>query len=85
VEQKVEAGMVKRLDLGRSVWELTEEHPELVDLLASLGFLGVKSSVIRATVGRKMTIPEGCRRQGKDLAEVLGVLAGHGFTATGGE
>lgn len=34
---------MKRLDLSKSVYELTEEYPELIDILKELGFPGVKN------------------------------------------
>jgi uncharacterized protein len=74
---------VKPIDLTESVYALTERYPELIDLLVGQGFLGVRNPVIRGTLGRKMTIPEGCRRQGKELGGLLWVLAEHGFSPVG--
>jgi len=70
---------MKRIDLQKSVFELTEEYPELVEILAELGFLGVKNPVARKTLGRMTTIPEGCRKQSVDLDDVLLQLRKNGF------
>jgi len=70
---------MKKLDLKKSVYELTEEYPELVELLSGMGFLGVKNPIVRKTIGRKMTIPAGCEKQGKNLEIVLEVLKENGF------
>lgn len=71
---------MKELDLKKSVFELTEMYPELVDVLKELGFLGVVRPVVRTTLGRVTTIIQGCERQGKDLNEVVKQLEQAGFT-----
>lgn len=70
---------MKKIDLKKSVFELTEEYPELVDILGELGFLGVKSQIVRNTLGKMTTIAQGCKKQGKDLNEVLEKLKNEGF------
>lgn len=70
---------MKEIDLKRSVYDLTEVYPELIDILKGLGFLGVGNPVARRTLGRITTIPEGCRKQGKDLNEVIKRLEEAGF------
>jgi hypothetical protein len=69
----------KKLDLKKSVFELTEEFPELIEILKALGFLGITNFVMRTTVGRITTLPEGCKKMGKDINEVLNVLKEKGF------
>jgi hypothetical protein len=44
-----------------------------------LGFLGIVSPVLRRTLGQVTTIPQGCKRQGKDLDEVIKKLIQEGF------
>ncbi|MGQ9608950.1 MAG: DUF1858 domain-containing protein [bacterium] len=70
---------MKEIDLNMTVFQLTEEYPELVEILKSLGFIGVTNPIVRNTIGRKMTIPEGCKKQGKDLQEVINSLQQAGF------
>ena len=70
---------MKEIDLKKSVFELTEAYPELIDILKELGFLGVVRPVVRTTLGRVTTIIQGCERQGKDLNEVVKRLEQAGF------
>lgn len=70
---------MKIINLQKNVFELTEEYPELVEILKELGFLGIANQLVRSTLGKVTTIPEGCKRQGKELAEVLAVLKEKGF------
>lgn len=70
---------MKEIDLNMTVFQLTEEYPELVEILKNLGFVGIANPIVRNTTGRKMTIPEGCKKQGKDLQEVINSLQQAGF------
>ena len=36
--------MAKKLDLSKSVYELTQEYPELIDIMAELGFSEILKS-----------------------------------------
>ncbi len=71
---------MKRIDLSRNLYNLTEEFPELIPLLKEQGFLGVANPITRNTLGRMTTLPEGCEKQGKELTEVIKVLEEAGFT-----
>lgn len=70
---------MKEIDLKKSVYELTEIYPELIGILKEMGFLGVANPIVRNTLGRITTIPEGCKKQGKDLNEVIKKLEEVGF------
>lgn len=70
---------MKEIDLEKSLYELTKTYPELIDILKELGFLGVINPVLRNTIGRKVTIPQGCEKQGINLAEVISRLEENGF------
>jgi DNA-binding HxlR family transcriptional regulator len=71
---------MKEIELKKSVYELTETYPELISILKEMGFFGVANSVVRNTLGRVTTIPQGCEKQGQDLTEVIKELEKQGFT-----
>lgn len=71
---------MKEIDLTKSVYELTEEFPELIEVLKELGFVGLANPLLRRTLGRKTTLPDGCKKQGKDLSEVINFLKKKGFS-----
>lgn len=73
------------IDLSRSVYELTEEHPEVITILRELGFRGIANPITRQTIGRHMTIPAGCKLRKVSLETVVARLRDAGFTVTGGE
>ena len=71
--------MAKKIDPDSTVADLTAQYPELVDALADLGFLGVRSETTRRSVGRLITLRRGCSIQGKSLEEVARALEEKGF------
>jgi hypothetical protein len=72
---------MREIDLDRSLYDLTQQYPELIDILAGLGFLAVKNSMMRSTMGRVTTIPQGCKKMGLDLDEIKRALKERGFVA----
>ncbi len=71
--------MLKHIDLKKNVYELTETYPELIEILKEMGFLGVANPIARKILGKVTTIPQGCKKQGKDLNEVIKKLEELGF------
>ncbi len=69
----------KEIDINKTVYDLTSEYPELIDILGELGFAGVKNPIARNTVGRLTTLKQGCEKLGKDLNEVIEKLEENGF------
>lgn len=72
---------MKEIDLSKSLFEITEKYPELIDVLKGLGFLGVANTVLRQSVGRVTTIPQGCEKLGISLESVKKKLEENGFKA----
>lgn len=70
----------KNVDLDKTLYDLTTEYPELIDILFDLGFMGVKNPVMRESHGRQMTVRTGCGHLGIDIAEVAAALRAKGFT-----
>ena len=70
---------MKEIDLNKNVYDLTEQYPELIGILKEMGFLGLTNPIMRATMGKVTTIPQGCKKMGMDLDEVKGVLKEKGF------
>ncbi|OGR63543.1 MAG: hypothetical protein A2X31_04980 [Elusimicrobia bacterium GWB2_63_22] len=69
----------KTADLNKTLYELTKEYPELVEILFGLGFMGVKNPVMLETHGRQMTVKTGCGHLGLNLGKVASVLREAGF------
>lgn len=69
----------KKIDLKNSLYDLTQQYPELIPILKDLGFMAITSPIIRNTLGRKMTIPNGCDKQRIELGKVVQELEQKGF------
>ena len=74
--------MEKIIDLNKTVYELVQEHPELVEIMAELGFASITNPAMLKTAGRIMTLPKGAAMEGKDLEEIKVELTKRGYTVT---
>lgn len=70
----------KTADLDKTLYDLTTEHPEIIEVLFELGFMGVKNPIMRETHGRQMTVKTGCGHLGLDLEQVAATLRARGYT-----
>ena len=53
--------MAKKLDLNKTVYELTQEYPELIEIMAGLGFTEITKKPMLYSVGKIMTISQGAK------------------------
>lgn len=67
------------IDLKKSVFELTKDET-VKKTLVDLGFKPIALPPVRATVGRLMTVPKGCRLTGIPLENVVSALEKAGYT-----
>lgn len=51
--------MAKVIDFSKSVYELSQEHPEIIAIMKELGFDSITNPTMLKTAGRVMTIPKG--------------------------
>jgi len=72
---------MKELDLKKSLYEITEQYPELIPVLKDIGFMGVANPLMRTTHGRTMTIPSGCEKLELNLDDVIKTLREKGYEA----
>lgn len=75
--------MAKKLDLHKTVFELTQEYPELVQIMAELGFTEITKAPMLHSVGKVMTIPKGANMKHISMADVVATLTEHGFELAG--
>lgn len=75
--------MTKKLNLNQTVFELTQEYPELVDILAGLGFTEITKKFMLQSVGKIMTIPRGAEVKKISMMDVVTTLKDNGFELVG--
>jgi DUF438 domain-containing protein len=75
--------MAKKIDLSKSVYELTNEYPELIDIMAGLSFTEVTSKAMMNSVGKLTTIPKGAKMKNISMMDVVAALMSNGFELEG--
>ena len=75
--------MTKKLDLNKTVFELTQEYPELVDIMVGLGFTEMKKKPMLHSMGKMMTIPKGAKMKKISMIDVVTTLVRNGFEPVG--
>ena len=76
--------MEKILDLDKSVASLVKEYPEVVDIMANLGFTEIKNPAMLASVGRIMNLKKGSQMKKIPMEEIVRAFREKGFEITGG-
>lgn len=73
----------KSLDLSKSVYDLVQQHPEVADIMASLGFSEITKKAMLHSVGRMMTIPKGSEVKGIPMEKIVSAFRERGFEPVG--
>lgn len=72
--------MGKQIDLKKTVYELTREEPEVVQIMKELGFESIANEGMLNTAGRFMTIPKGAAMKKISMERIKQVFEGKGYT-----
>ncbi len=67
------------LDLNKTIYQLTEANPQLIEIMVSLGFKDISNPVVRRTAGKIMTLEKGCKMKGIDFHAVIVRLKEAGY------
>ena len=76
--------MSKVIDLSKSVYELAKEYPEVIDLMAGIGFTEIRKKPVLHSVGKIMTIPKGSVMKNIPMEKIRAAFEEAGFTLTEG-
>jgi biotin carboxylase len=70
----------KIIDLNKSVYELYSENPEVIEILATVGFAEItKNPAMLATAGRIMTIPKASKKKNVPLETIKQAFIDKGY------
>ncbi|MDI9485036.1 MAG: DUF1858 domain-containing protein [Bacillota bacterium] len=72
--------MAKTIDLSKTVYELVQEFPELVEVMKEIGFSAIANPAMLKTAGRVMTIPKGAAMRGLDIENIKAELRKRGYS-----
>lgn len=71
--------MPREIDLKKSVYELSKEHPEIVQVMKELGFESITNEGMLNTAGRFMTIPKGAAMKHISMDKIKQAFEDIGF------
>jgi len=71
--------MDKKIDLKKTVFELSQLHPEFLETMKELGFHDITNPAMLKTAGRFMTVPKGARMKGIPLEKIQAAFERKGF------
>lgn len=71
--------MEKIIDLTKSVYELCNEDPNVMEIMKEIGFEKITKQGMLQTAGKIMTIPKGARMRGIELSTIARTFEKHGY------
>ena len=75
--------MKKKIDLTKTVFELTREYPDLIEIMAGLGFTEIRKEPVLHSVGKLMTLPKGAKMKKIPWKTLAKALEEEGFILEG--
>jgi len=67
------------------VKQVLDSHPELLDILVDLGFKPLANPAMRQSVGKVVTLKQGCKLINLPLEQLVNELQWNGYTVIGGD
>lgn len=71
--------MSKEIDLKKTIYELSQENPEIIGIMKELGFESITNEGMLHTAGRFMTIPKGAAMKSISLEKIKQVFELKGY------
>ena len=71
--------MSREIDLKKTIYELSRENPEIVNIMKELGFESIANEGMLNTAGRFMTIPKGAAMKSISLEKIKQVFESKGY------
>ena len=72
--------MSREIDMKKTIYELSQENPEIVNIMKELGFESIANEGMLSTAGRFMTIPKGAAMKSISLEKIKQVFESKGYT-----
>jgi len=70
---------MKKINLNSSVFTLVHQYPEIVEIMASLGFTEIRKKAVVNSVGKMMTLPKGAKMRHISMESIEEALRKNGF------
>lgn len=70
---------MKPLNMNMTVYDATAQYPELIGIIAGMGFPQIRNAFLRRTIGSKYTLNEAIAELGLNRDRVLNLFKQKGF------
>lgn len=71
--------MDKQVDLNKSVYELCNQYPVIIQIMQDIGFKDIANPAMLNTAGRFMTIAKGAQMKKIDMDSIKQAFEAKGF------
>ncbi|MGE5632087.1 MAG: DUF1858 domain-containing protein [Caulobacteraceae bacterium] len=71
--------MERVIDFKKTVYELSRENPEIIEVMKELGFEHIANEGMLNTAGRFMTIPKGAAMKNISMDKIKAVFESKGY------
>ncbi|HHV65324.1 MAG TPA: DUF1858 domain-containing protein [Peptococcaceae bacterium] len=71
--------MSRVIDFSKTVYELSRENPEVIEIMKDIGFESIVNPGMLNTVGRIMTIPKGAALKGISVERIKEAFQQKGY------
>jgi hypothetical protein len=71
--------MSKTIDLNKTLYELSKEDPQIIEIMMELGFQDIRKPGVLQTAGRVMTIPKGAAMKKMDMEIIKQAFRKNGY------
>lgn len=70
---------MKPIRLSQTVFDAVKQYPELVEIIADLGFTQVRNSFMLRTLGKRFSLNQAISRSGLKREYIIDLLMSKGF------
>ena len=70
---------MKSIKINSKIYDIVNEYPEALDIMAELGFRDITKQGMLHTAGRVMTIEKGAKMKGINMEKIAEAFAEHGY------
>ena len=71
--------MTKTIELNKTVFELSQQYPEFLEIMKELGFHDIANPAMLKTAGRFMTVPKGAKLKGISMEKIKKAFESRGY------
>ncbi|MBC7766004.1 MAG: DUF1858 domain-containing protein [Hyphomonadaceae bacterium] len=70
---------MKQLNMHKSIYDMTEQYPELIDFMVEMGYPQIRNNFLRKTMGKSFTLMQAIKQLNLNEEAIIGKLTACGF------